>query len=439
MPSWGRPPGAKGNKQRKRWERDNALWEREQVRIEELDSDDTDTQGVGLAYVEKRFVSDALKFTGIDLSAKQGGRKGYKFDDSGSDSDSSRSLSDDDEYMSERQIALRDKEEALVQSALARIRRAQERGKKQVKLDPEEVEALERRRKRMQSAATSKPRKGSASSGGSGSDRKRRSDRALVTVPIVSPEPRRQSDRHRDHSPQRTSSGGPGMVVEGADGVLSYAPIGHYPPAARSSPTRPRSSTSLSQQPRHTPPPHLSDHPQARHYSEEIHPTSSGASPRLPLPHEEGWDRSSRRSSVSSQSYSRDPFDYQTSSGYPPALSAGYMQSSGRRNVSGPPQISYSSIRRSPPVGTTSSSSRMRYNVAASSSDPNLDRRRAEDEAPQSQDSRSSSEEDDDESDDVGNGVSVESERPSTASSRKPVGGHGHGHGHGHGRKKGKR
>jgi hypothetical protein len=387
-----------------------------------------------LAYGEKRFVSDPLKFTGVDLSAKQGARRGYKFDDSGSDSDGSRSRSDDDEYMSERQIALRDKEEALVQSALTRIRRAQERGKKEVKLNPEELAALERRRKRMQSVATSKPRKVSASSGGSGSERKRRSDRALVTVPIISPEPRRQSDRHRDHSPPRTSSGGPGMVLEGADGALSYAPIGHYPPATRSSPTRPRSSTSQSQQP---PPPHISDHPQGRHYSEEIRPTSSGPSPRLPLPHEEGWEPSSRRSSSSSQGYSRDPFDYQTSSGYPSALSAGYMQASGRRNVSGPPQVSYSNVRRSPPVGTTSSSSKMRYNVAASSSDPNLGRRRADDEGRDSLDSRSSSEGDDDESDDLGNGVSVEPERPSSAPHRKPVGGHGHGHGHG--RKKGKR
>jgi hypothetical protein len=111
------------------------------------------------------------------------------------------------------------------------------------------------------------------------------------------------------------------------------------------------------------------------------------------------------------------------------------MQSSGRRNVSGPPQVSYSSVARSPPIGTTSSSSKMRYNVAASSSDRSLGRRRAEDEAPDSQDSRSGSEGDDDESDDQGNGVSVEPERPSTASSRKQVGGHGHGHG----RKKGKR
>jgi PRA1 family protein 1 len=431
MPSWGRPPGAKGSKQRKRWEREKALWEQEQIRIEELDSDDSDIQGVGLAYGEKRFVSDPLKFTGIDLSTKPRERRGYTFnDDSESDSDGGRSRSDDDGNESARQVALRDKEEALVQSALARIRKAQERGKREVKLNPEELAALEKRKKRMQSAATSKPKKGSGSSG-SGGERKRRSDRALVTVPIVQPEPRRHSDRHRDHSPPRTSSGGPGMVVEGPDGVVTYAPIGHFPPSAssRNSPTRPRSSTSLSQQSRHTPPPFLSEHPQGgRHYSEEMLPTASGQSPRIPLPHEESWTPSSRRSSASSQGYSHDPFDYQVSSGYP-------VQTSGRRNASGPPQVSYSSIRRSPPVATSSSSSKMRYSVAASSSDPNLGRRRGEDEIPDSMDSRSSSEEDDDESDDLGNGVSVEPERPSASVSRKSVGGHHSGGG----RKKGRR
>lgn len=405
------------------------LWEREQVRIEELDSDDSDTQGVGLAYGEKRFVSDPLKFTGVDLSTKARERRGYTFDDSEPDSDGSRSRSDDDGNESARQVALRDKEEALVQSALARIRRAQERGKREVKLDPEELAALEKRRKRMQSAATSKNKKGSGSSG-SGSERKRRSDRALVTVPIVQSEPRRQSDRYRDDSPPRISSGGPGVVVEGPDGIVTYTPIGHFPPqvSSRNSPTRPRSSTSLSQKPRNTPPPYLSEHPQGgRHFSEEIRPTSSGHSPRIPLPHEESWAPSSRRSSASSQGYSHDPFDYQVSSGYPEP------QSSGRRNVSGPPQVSYSSVRRSPPMGT-SSSSKMRYSVAATSSDPNLGRRRGEDELPESMDSRSTSE-DDDESDDLGNGVSVEPERHSAAVSRKPVGGH---HGSG-GRKKGRR
>ena len=56
------------------------------------------------------------------------------------------------------------------------------RGKREVKLNPEELQALENRRKRMQSAATSMDKKASGSS--SGSERRRRSE-DLVTVPIA--------------------------------------------------------------------------------------------------------------------------------------------------------------------------------------------------------------------------------------------------------------
>jgi PRA1 family protein 1 len=434
MPQWGRPPGARGSKQRKRWERERerALWEeRQNIRIEELDSDDSDTHGVELNTGE-RFSSDSLHFTGVDMSSTavtgglSAGRRGYHFDDSDLDSEGSRS-SEDDGNQSARQIALREKEEALVQAALARIRRAREKGKSEVKLSAEELAALERRRKRMQSKATSsKARKGN------GSERSRRHDRDMVTIPIIQPEPRRHSDRRREQSPPRTSSGGPGMLVEGPGGVLSYAPIGHYPPGSsnRNSPTRPRSSTSLSQSSRRgTPPPnYVEPYHSGRHFSEEIRPASSINSPRLPLPHEEGWTPSSRRSSVSSQNFTPDPFEYQTSSGPPPPIPSQYMQQEPRRrNVSGPPQVSYSSVRRSPPVTTTSSTSRMRQSMSAS--DPYLDRRR-DDELADSQGSSRSSDDDYSGSDDFGNGVSVAErpvERPAAQVSRKPVGGGGGG------------
>jgi hypothetical protein len=51
--------------------------------------------------------------------------------------------------LEKRRVALRDKEEADVQSALARIRRAQEEGKQEVELCQDELDALEKRRKRM--------------------------------------------------------------------------------------------------------------------------------------------------------------------------------------------------------------------------------------------------------------------------------------------------
>jgi hypothetical protein len=388
----------------------------------------------------KRFVSDPLRFTGVDLSSKPQ-RRGYAFEDSEPDTEESYSDSSDGNQ-SAKQIELREKEEALVQSALARIRRAQEKGKSEVKLEPDELAALERRRKRMQSAATaSKPRKSSASNG-SGSDRKRRKDRAMVTVPIMQPEARRHSGVRRGHSPTRPPSGGPGIVVEGPGGVLSYAPIGHNPPTSskRSSPTRPRSSTSLSQGRRQTPPLQASDYSQGnRYFSEEYRrPTSSG-SPRRPLPDEEDWvPGGSRRSSVSSQVYdSIDPFDYQTSSGHPPPIPQQYMQPQDprRRNVSGPAQVSYSSVRRSPPISASSSSTRMRHSMTAD--DPYLRRSRAEEEVQDSQGSLSNSEDEYDPNDELGHGVSV-AERPPERStavvSRKPVGGGGNG-----GKKKGRR
>ena len=92
----------------------------------------------------------------------------------------------------------------------------------------------------------------------------------------------------------------------------------------------------------------------------------------------------------------------------------------GRRIVSGPPEVSYSSVRRNPPG----------YSAAARApSDPSLRKRSSyKDELGDSQDSSS---EEEDESDDLGNGVQVfveERERERTVP-RKAVGG---------GRRKGK-
>jgi PRA1 family protein 1 len=397
------------------------MWQNE-VRVEELDSDDTDTQGVGLNFEKKRFASDPLHFTGIDLSSTSRARRSYTYDTEESSSDSEVS---EVEGTNALQVALRDKEEALVQSALARIRRAQEKGKREVKLNQDELDALEKRRKRMQAAATTKPRKDSGSSGGSGSERRRRSDRNLVTVPISQPSSRKGKSRRLEEVPPHppAAANPPGMLVAGPDG-LTYAPIGQYPPQAvtsRNSPTRPRPASS--QEMRGEPPPQLGypSGPSSRHYSDGMRPTSSSSSgSRRPLPDEESWlPAHSRRSSVSSQSL--DPFEYQTSSGHPPLIPQQYMQP-GRRNVSGP-EIAYSSLRRSPPVGSGSG-----YPAAARApaSDPAL--RRKSSHRDELADSSSSSVDEEDESDDLGNGVQVfveerPSEREKAVVPRKPVGG----------------
>jgi hypothetical protein len=396
------------------------MWEG--ARVEELDSDDTDTQGVGLTFEKTRFASDLLRFTGADLASSSRAGRSYDYDTEESSEDSEES---EVEGVNALQVALRDKEEALVQSALARIRRAQEKGKQEVKLNRDELDALEKRRKRMQSAGTTKTREGNGSSG-SGSERRRRSDRNLISVPITAaaaePSGRKRAPSRRSEEvsahPQAAINP-PGMLVSGPDG-LTYAPLGYYPPQAGSShnsPPRPRSATP--QQLRAGPPPQYAHQGSNRHFSEGTRPASSSStSSRRFLPDEEGWIPNSRRSSGSSQSHGVDPFEYQVSSEQPPPIPEQYMQ--GRRIVSGPPEVSYSSVRRNPPG----------YSAAARApSDPSLRKRSSyKDELDDSQDSSS---EEADESDELGNGVQVfveERERERTVP-RKAVGG---------GRRKGK-
>jgi len=385
VPSWGRPPGAKGSKRRRQWEREQATWQQEQSRVEELDSDDTDTQGVGLNFEKKRFSSDPLQFTGIDLTSRA--RQSYAYNNTDSSSDSDSVLEYDG--TNALQIALREKEEALVQSALARIRRAQEKGKREVKLNQDELDALEKRRKRMQAAATTRERKGSGS--GSERERKRRSERQLISIPIPPAEPksRKKGKSKREVTPP-SGVVPAGMLIAGADGP-SYAPLGYYPQAvSRSSPGNRRSSTS--QQLRGAPP-QYGYSPSSRHLSEGARPTSSSStSSRRPLPDEEDWQPSRRGSTASSL---HDPFEYQVDSGHPPPIPGQYA-SSGRRNVSNPAEVAYSSLRRNPPVGQHAYPS-----MSRGSSDPSLKRQSS-----RREEIESSS--DDDESDDeLGNGVQV--------------------------------
>jgi hypothetical protein len=398
------------------------MWE-DNIRIEELDSDDTDTQGVGLAATgQRRFASDPLKFTGIDMSSSSRTRRSYGFEGDDSSSESKSESFDSEEGSSALQIQLRDKEEALVQSALARIRRAQAKGKSEVKLNQEELDALERRRKRLQAEAR-KEKKNS----GSGTEKKRRSDKNLVTVPIASLDPssRKKSAKHKRSGdlqmPTPGTSNPPGMLIPGPDGMM-YAPIGYSLSGGsnRNSPTRPRSASS--QQVLSHPPPFYPAGPH-RNLSEGMRPTSSSStSSRRPLPDDAEWiPGSSRRSSVSSQNFSVDPFEYQTSYGRPPAIPEQYLP--GRRNVSNPSEVVYSSIRRSLPGG---------------GGHPAAARAPASDSALRHRSSYADESSTEDESDDLGNGVQVfvderETERErerERAVSRKPVGGTG--------RKKGK-
>ena len=125
MPSWGRPSwGRNGGSSRKdsdntrrrqEWERQQKEWESSR-RFEELDSESDNDEGVDIGYRSRDYALE---------------------DEENSD--------DDYDGQDDMQIAMRDKEVVLADRAMARIRRAQELGKENVKLTPAESDALERR------------------------------------------------------------------------------------------------------------------------------------------------------------------------------------------------------------------------------------------------------------------------------------------------------
>lgn len=270
--------------------------------MEELESESGDEYDVMGG--DRRVFSDPLKFTGIDMAPRE--RRAYAYDDE--DDDTSEDSDSDESGMSATQLALRDKEEALVQSALARIKRARERGKVEVKLKPDELAALESRRKRLQAAEAAKAKKAAEKA------KKKKSSPPMVSVPLTQPDIQyvtsRPSSRRTNKSmvPNDSMQGGPGILVESADGRVMYQPV------IQGSPGRPRSSSSMSQKGRHQP---LQQYysMNSRHASEGTRPPSSASQSSRPLPHEEGWI-DSRRSSLSSQSqYGLDPYEYQIRNG----------------------------------------------------------------------------------------------------------------------------
>ncbi|OBT76601.1 hypothetical protein VF21_05324 [Pseudogymnoascus sp. 05NY08] len=356
MPPWGRPPGAKGSKARRRWERDQARY-RESVRVEELDSDDS-SDG-----------RSAARYSAINIAPKS--RKAYAYQsDSSSSSSASSTDSDSSGNVSAAQIALRDKEEALVQSALARIRRAQEKGKLEVKLREDELAALENRRKRIaaENAAKAKPKSSSSSSkrdknsGGSDRKKKKGSGPPMVTVPIVPPpEPASSSSRPQSRRHSRAIHADPALMESYA---AEYRPTSSHQHQHHASPGRQRSSSSLarpgSQHYAYPPPPMMT----GRHVSDGVRPGSSAsmAGMQMPmtvmralLPHEEGWDPSaSRRGSVGS-GVEYDPFEYQVrAEGEYGRGGGGYAGGGGGGGGGGYPvggEVVYSNVRRVMPPG----------------------------------------------------------------------------------------
>ncbi|KAK4044443.1 PRA1 family protein-domain-containing protein [Parachaetomium inaequale] len=224
-PQWGRPSRRERRTHEARNGDEERWWEFGQRVVEELDSDgDFDTQGVGSASnaLGHRFVSDPLRFTGVDLGEKDGdtrARRAYAYQNGEDDETTDDSEQDSDGEGGVRLPLLDPEEEALADAAMARIRRAQAKGKKDVKLSKEELAAYQRRLQRMEDEER----------------RQRREQREQrVAIPISHLEPA---------SRQKRLSVGDDSVERHA----TYPPMGYFPPPASRS--RPRSGTNSSRTP----------------------------------------------------------------------------------------------------------------------------------------------------------------------------------------------
>lgn len=333
-------------------------------RFEEMgSSDNSDEQGHSSdpRFRDEHFTSDELRFTGIDPSSLSVHGKSHVYSDDSDISDQSLEHSVEFRDGAAMQVALRDKEEQLVRTAMERIHRAQMLGKTNVRLTQPELDALERQRQLSAAAGKLKGRP-SVPSNSNNERRSSKYGRTVDSQPTSLPEPHKRNSRtlfarrYKDKEPVSPEMSPPGFLVPGVDGALVYAPFSHHDvPAASVSRPGSRSASSHDQRQYHRtlPVPQHQQQQQQRYFSvpesssSAARPLSSSSrgSPR-PLPDDPNWIPRVRSAS-SMQPHSVDPFQYQTYSPPTPHLASQYTQ--GRRIVTGPPDVQYSSIRRVPP------------------------------------------------------------------------------------------
>ncbi|KAL2054723.1 hypothetical protein ABVK25_005027 [Lepraria finkii] len=310
-------------------------------------SDEDDGHGVGL---DGAFLSDELQFTGEDLGRRSRRRKDYNY--SGTSESSEESENSEDGAGRTMQLALRDKEELLVQKALERIHRAQMLGKTNVKLTQPELDALQRKKRKELATKDQAPRRNSALDL-KGTDRRRSSGQSSGASKDQKPGKRKSKGYFPGYDGESSSSSrratAPGIRVPGAIGVPAFSPLGYYPsttaPQGRSSVSGSRSASSHSLARDSLPLPR----PGNQRYSGPEPPQPS-PKPRSPLssrslPDDPNWTpRSRSSSSATTQPYPTDPYYYQAYSSPPPQMPAQYIQ--GRRIVSSPqPDVHYPRVR----------------------------------------------------------------------------------------------
>lgn len=313
--------------------------------MEELESsDDDDGAGVHVDIGQRRFAGDELLYAGADLRAIS---RGEEYDDylDYDDDGIEVSLENPEGRVLGMQLAMRDKEERLVQTAMARIRRAQMLGKTNVKLSQPELDALERKRMRAAAAAAPQTPKGKkAIKGRPKAAEERPTSRGGRAGPSTPPagEVRRRRVSNAVIPPYPVGPGEmPGAVPNGVPAGY-YAPLPTARPSSSGSRGGGGSRTPSSQSLRQQASPQLPQYGypnQARYFSypevgAQVRPTSSSrnASFTRPLPDDPSWAPRSRSSSTLVPY--PDPAQFQAM--YPPPAGTSIDPRYGRRNPSAP-------------------------------------------------------------------------------------------------------
>jgi hypothetical protein len=158
MPRWGRPPGARMGRHNRGG---RAQWD-ESRRVEEIESEEEDEDPYGRELVRK---ARAGYMRQLEYDSR-GPRRRSDYDDMTDETESVMDGGEFDLYDHEDgtvayavQLAMRDKEDQLVEKALERIRRAQMLGKKNVRLSRRELDALERKRQKTDNENSSSSRR----------------------------------------------------------------------------------------------------------------------------------------------------------------------------------------------------------------------------------------------------------------------------------------
>lgn len=328
-------------------------------RFEELDyNDEDDGQGVYLdqdpyaARTRSAHAGDELYFDGYDLGQhrRYDERHVEGYDSAEEDSRQQKSIA----------FGGRDREDALIHTALDRIAKARARGKTNVNLSQEEMEALERRRDPPPEPVSSlaSPPPTPAKSKGKGSSRTNSSTSLATQKPrkkagsISSPAKSNSKAKvARKTSGEQTlpylppGPGAPGIMVPGPNGVPIYAPIVYGSSSPELLRAQPRSRSTSKHSRREATPERNGEQAYAS-YSPRYYPPQSGVRPP---------SSSSSRSLQDDQDWYPPPTRNRSTSnaqGYPAYRLDDYDSMSAahaRRNVSGPPDIRYASLRRAPP------------------------------------------------------------------------------------------